>query len=144
MGARHFTRQLALQALYALDANPVLTANEAIGAVLLEAEGDERAPDGERLEELVRGTWAKAKELDPMVEKASKNWKLSRMDRVDRSILRLGAYELCVMGDVPAPVVLSEAVELAKEFGSPDSPAFINGILDRVARECRPEEVRKD
>jgi N utilization substance protein B len=57
--------------------------------------------------------------------------------------LRLGTYELAVRSDVPAPVVLSEAVELAKEFGSPDSPAFINGILDRVARESRPEEVRK-
>lgn len=142
MGTRHFTRQLAVQALYALDANPLIGVEGALAVVLGEVSEDSNA-DQKRLGELVQGAWDERKRIDPLVEDASKNWKLSRMDRVDRAILRLGAYELAIRSDVPAPVVLSEAVELAKEFGSPDSPAFINGILDRVARESRPEEVRK-
>lgn len=131
-----------MQALYALDANPLIGVEGALAVVLGEA-GEDSNADRSRLGELVQGAWNERKRIDPLVEDASKNWKLSRMDRVDRAILRLGAYELAVRNDVPAPVVLSEAVELAKEFGSPDSPAFINGILDRVARESRPEEVRK-
>ncbi len=65
------------------------------------------------------------------------------MDRVDRSILRLGAYELLDRPETPAPVILDESVELAKEFGTPESAGFVNGILDRIAREARPEEVRR-
>lgn len=142
MGVRHSTRRLAVQALYGLDANPVQGEETAIEAALSE-EMDCESVDRAHLACLVGGAWARRQEIDRTIEKASKNWKLSRMDRVDRSILRLGIFEMLDQTGVPAPVILSEAVELAKEFGAPDSPAFINGILDRIARDLRAGEVKE-
>lgn len=142
MGLRHDTRKLALQALYGLDANPEQGSETAIAAALAEPEGEISADRG-LMEVYVLGAWSKRREIDAIIEKTSKNWKLSRMDRVDRSILRLAVFELSGMPEIPAPVILSEAIELAKEFGAPDSPAFVNGILDRIAREFRREEVRE-
>ena len=142
MGARHLTRRLAVQALYGLDANPAQGVRAAVTAAMSE-EVDPEVYDPELLSTLVNGAWEKRKDIDRTIEGASKNWKLSRMDRVDRSILRLGIYEMMDQANVPAPVILSEAVELAKEFGAPDSPAFINGILDRIARDLRADEVKE-
>lgn len=142
MGLRHDTRRLALQALYGLDANPEQGGESAIAAAIAENEGESSADVG-LMEVYVLGAWAKRRELDKSIEKVSKNWKLSRMDRVDRSILRLAVFELMEKPEVPAPVILSEAIELAKEFGAPDSPAFVNGILDRIAREFRKDEVKE-
>jgi N utilization substance protein B len=141
LGVRHSTRQIAVQALFALDANPEAGVDTAVEAALIEAEG--KRADTKRLSEVVHGVWGKLAEIDDLIEEISQNWKLTRMDRVDRSILRLGVFELVAEQAVPAPVVISEAVELAKEFGSPDSPSFINGLLDRVAREKRLGEVRE-
>lgn len=135
MGLRHAARRMAAQALYALDMNPELLPEEAADRAWSEGTGE-----GTRafLDDLVAGAWGRRVEIDRVIEDASRNWRLSRMDRVDRSILRLGVHELLHRADVPAPVILDESVELAKEFGSPDSPAFVNGILDRVARQNRP------
>lgn len=140
MGKRHATRQLAVQALFALDANPNTGPEGAVESVWTE----EGRPQGSRsrLSEMVTGAWERCEELDEAIESVSKNWKLYRMDRVDRSILRLAAFELMVKTDVPAPVVLHEAVELAKEFGTPDSPSFVNGLLDKVAHRFRADEVK--
>jgi len=135
MGSRHAVRRLAAQALYALDMNADATPGEAVGQVW-EEEGE--GSDLEFLRALVEGAWAHRAEVDAAIEGCSRNWKFSRMDRVDRSILRLAAYELLHCPDVPAPVVLDEGVELAKEFGTPESPAFVNGILDPIARQARP------
>ncbi len=142
MGGRHYTRQLALQALYALDANPLLGLSESIDAVKSSADGEFSKADKKRLKILVEGCQTSLETIDPLIESVSKNWKMARMDRVDRSILRLGSFELGLDENVPAPVVLSEMVELAKEFGSPESPAFVNGILDKVAHKVRPDEVK--
>ncbi len=80
-------------------------------------------------------------ELDERVTKASTNWRIERMARVDRNVLRLGAWELAHREDVPRAVVLDEAVELAKRFGSEESGPFVNGVLDRVADDLgRPKE----
>lgn len=86
-------------------------------------------------EELVRGVASRLSEIDARLRAASHNWRLERMTRVDRNVLRLGAWELANKPDVPRPVVLDEAVELAKSFGTLDSGAFVNGVLDRVADE---------
>lgn len=137
MGSRHAVRRMAAQALYALDMNADAAPGEAVSQVW--EEGGEGA-DLEFLRTLVEGAWAHRAEVDAAIERHSRNWKLSRMDRVDRSILRLSAYELLHCPDVPAPVVLDEGVELAKEFGTPESPAFVNGILDPIARNTRPRE----
>lgn len=130
---------LALQALYGLEMNSDAVAAEAVESAWEESEG--AGADRDFLDRLVAGAWRVRKELDRLLEKSSKNWKLSRMDRVDKCILRLAAYELLHEPDTPAPVILDEGVELAKEFGTPESASFINGILDRIAREVRPTEV---
>ena len=71
--------------------------------------------------------------IDELISSSSKNWRLERMSRVDRNILRLGTCELMAFPQVPVRVAINEAVELAKRFGTTDSPAFVNGILDRIA-----------
>ena len=83
--------------------------------------------------ELVRGCAAALDEIDAKIREVSKHWRLERMARVDRNILRLATYELLKRPDVPRRVTLNEAVELAKRFGDENSPAFVNGVLDRIA-----------
>jgi len=75
--------------------------------------------------------------LDEVIVTASDNWRLERMSRVDRNILRVGVFELCHRPDTPPRVAINEAVELAKRFGTEDSAAFVNGVLDRIARDTR-------
>jgi N utilization substance protein B len=92
-----------------------------------DAEGREYA------DQLVRGVRADAEKLDERIRAASQNWRIERMARIDRNALRLGAYELLTRTDVPRAVILDEAVELAKRFGSDESSKFVNGVLDRIA-----------
>ena len=83
--------------------------------------------------ELVAAAVARAAEIDEAIASASRNWRIERMSRVDRNILRLGACELLAFRDVPVKVAINEAVELAKRFGTAESSAFVNGVLDRIA-----------
>ena len=83
--------------------------------------------------ELVDAARRHADRVDSVITAASRNWRLERMSRVDRNILRLGTCELIQYPDVPVNVVINEAVELAKRFGAGESAAFVNGILDRIA-----------
>lgn len=86
-------------------------------------------------EELVRGVCVARAELDESIQKVSHNWRLERMACVDRNLLRLGAFELLQkQNEVPRKVAINEAVEIAKRFGSAESSAFINGILDRLGK----------
>jgi N utilization substance protein B len=71
--------------------------------------------------------------LDALIEQHSQNWRIERMQRVDRNVLRLGVFELQHRVDIPRKVTINEAIELAKLFGTEDSAAFINGVLDRIA-----------
>ena len=73
--------------------------------------------------------------LDTLIRKSSKNWRLERMSKVDRSILRLSTYEILFMKDIPHKVSIDEAVELGKKFGTEESAAFINGVLDNILKE---------
>jgi N utilization substance protein B len=84
---------------------------------------------------LVIGVAGARAELDGLVERCSINWRLDRMPRVDRNVLRLAVWELTRSADVPKKVVINEAIELGKRYGSEESGAFINGILDKVAAE---------
>ena len=89
--------------------------------------------------ELIAEVCARGERLDELIGARARNWRVSRMAAVDRNILRLGAYELAHT-DTPAAVVMDEAVELARRFGSDASPAFVNGILDALAHELREVE----
>ena len=84
---------------------------------------------------LVIGWNEKRKEIDERIRSVSQHWRLERMSWVDRNILRLAIFELMDLEDVPRRVTLNEAVELAKRFGSENSPGFVNGVLDRIAND---------
>lgn len=132
MGARTTAREAALQMLFAIEASDA-DPDRAIDDFWRELPGD--AEGRAYADEVVRGVRATLAELDAQLSRASKNWRLERMTRVDRNVLRLGAWELAHRPDVPRAVVLDEAVELAKRFGSEESGPFVNGVLDRVADE---------
>ena len=82
---------------------------------------------------LVRGWAAQRERIDEIIRDVSQRWRLERMAKVDRNILRLATYELMALEDVPRRVTLNEAVELAKRYGSEGSAGFVNGVLDRIA-----------
>ncbi len=92
----------------------------------------------------VEGVFNKIEEIDQKISSQSANWKLSRMTRVDRSILRLAFYELLYKPDVPAVVIIDEAVAIGKEFGTEHSSPFINGMLDTASRSLRTKEFETD
>jgi transcription antitermination protein NusB len=142
-GVRRRARTYALQVLYALDFEESPEPGQAAAAVssygpLFEIELD--APTLEFATSLVTMTRDRLAEIDDIIQSASRNWRLERMSRVDRNILRLATAELRASDEVPVKVVINEAVELAKRFGTADSPAFVNGILDRVAHQVRKDE----
>ena len=132
-GTRRSGRSYALQLLYARDGD---ASNDLAGAAVNWADQFELEIDGQAqtfAKELVAAAIDRTKEVDELIASASKNWRLERMSRVDRNILRLGATELLAFHDVPVKVVINEAVELAKRFGTSESSAFVNGVLDRIA-----------
>lgn len=134
MGARREARERALQALYQLEMSTT-TPNEALAAAW-SSEETARKPDPEAqrfAQELVAGVVEHREEIDRLIEQHSHNWRLDRMNRIDRNVLRLGIFELKYRADIPKRVTLNEAVELGKAFGNEESSAFINGLLDRVA-----------
>lgn len=83
---------------------------------------------------LVEGTLARASEIDALIRSQTENWRLERMPAVDRNILRLAVYEMLSEPDVPKLVVIDEAVELAKKFGSDQTSRFVNGLLDGLLK----------
>jgi transcription antitermination factor NusB len=91
-------------------------------------------------EALVQGTKENQAKADDLIRQYAEHWALERMAVVDRNILRLAVYEMLWGGGVPTKVVINEAIEIAKKFGTGDSSRFINGILDRVHRELRPSD----
>ncbi len=87
-------------------------------------------------EDLVKGTLERINEIDRMIEKVTENWLLKRMAAVDRNILRFAAYEILYRRDIPSAVTINEAIEIAKKYSSIESASFLNGVLDRLAKEA--------
>ena len=139
VGVRRGARRYALQVLYALDVNPMASTGEALATYSDDFELPLDARSEEFATGLVGGTRAELAKIDDIIQQASRNWRLDRMSRVDRNILRLATYELGHTVEVPTKVVINEAVELAKRFGAAEAPAFVNGILDRIAQSLRKE-----
>jgi N utilization substance protein B len=136
MPARHRSRQRALQVLFLWDQRKQAI-DEAISSFYetLGAEEDQplrTAPD-EFMEALVRGASDHAPDIDRQITEKSEHWRLERMPAVDRNILRLAVYEMNEL-KTPPPVVIDEALELARQFSGDDSVSFINGVLDAVHR----------
>ncbi|KPK43748.1 MAG: hypothetical protein AMK74_06345 [Nitrospira bacterium SM23_35] len=86
--------------------------------------------------ELVQGTLQNLDKIDAMIEKVAENWILKRIAAVDRNILRFSAYEILYREDIPSAVTINEALEIAKKYSSIEAAAFLNGILDRLAKEA--------
>lgn len=130
-GSRRKAREDALQILYQLDLNQQLTVEMALRhfEALYLQDKTELDPFTRRL---VVGVGEKVKEIDLKIAEISSNWRSERMAAVDRNILRLGAYEILFCDDIPATVTLNEMVEVAKEFGAENTPAFVNGLLDKL------------
>ncbi|PLX87379.1 MAG: transcription antitermination factor NusB [Desulfuromonas sp.] len=91
-------------------------------------------------ETLVCGVIDSRPALDRAISEVATNWSLERMAPVDLSILRIGAFELLYRPDIPGRVTINEAIEIAKRYGSKESPAFINGLLDKIAKNCQKSE----
>ena len=131
MGARRSGREAALQMLFQLEGSGV-SADQAVE--LFWRTFEDADPEGKPYaDSIVRGVADNLDTIDKKVAAASQNWRLERMSRVDRNLLRLGTWELMFRTDVPRAVILDEAVELAKSFGTEDSSSFVNGVLDRIA-----------
>jgi len=140
--SRHRSREAALQVLYALDLGRPDDADLArAGTEAFESASEHfELPEGARAfaKELIVGVTEHRDALDALLSTHTRNWRLARMATVDRNVLRLAVFEL-LYSPTPSPVVIDEAVELARRFGGEKSPAFVNGILDAVAHAVRPE-----
>jgi N utilization substance protein B len=130
MTRRSRAREIALQLLFWRDMNPT-AARQAVEQFVRDRLRDPAlAPFSLSLYDAVV---ERGEEIDELLRRAAENWRLPRMAGVDRNVLRLGTAELLAgADDAPAAVVINEAIELARRYGSKDSPAFVNGVLDKV------------
>ena len=125
---RHEAREKALQVLFQLDSTE-LPVEEAIEHVL------EERKSNAFLEQLVRGTIEHKEAIDAELEEKLENWTLSRLPKIERTVLRLSVYELLYMQDTPQKVVLNEAIELCKVFSDEKSSKFVNGVLSKFTQQ---------
>ncbi len=129
LGSRREARERAVALLYEAEAKNIAPA-EVLEQLPVPAE--------EFTGELVAGVSANLDEIDTLLRAHSRDWKLERMPSLDRAVLRLGTYELCHRPEIPTGAVISEAVELAKQYSTDDSGKFVNGMLSAIAEVARP------
>jgi transcription antitermination protein NusB len=135
MGKRREAREAALQFLFSHDLNTRLGEEEAEAFWQLR-----RASPSVRAfaEELIQGVRTHAVEIDARLAAALENFTLDRLSTVDRNLLRMAAFELLHLREIPAAVTINEAIEIARRFGENESARFVNGVLDRIRRDERP------
>jgi transcription antitermination protein NusB len=135
VGRRRKARETALQFLYQLD---VRSSDDPTSQAAEFWSRHPADPDARAFaEELVGGTKQNQGKIDGLIAQSAEHWDLERMSAVDRNILRAAVYELLWHPEVPPKVAINEAIEIAKKFGTQESSRFINGVLDRIAREFR-------
>lgn len=130
---RSRAREVALQLMYLFDINPRMRRED------LELFVRERLKEADLQAfawTLYDGTRRHLGALDTAIGRAATNWKVHRLAAVDRNVLRVGAFEVLHLTDTPLNVVLNETIELARRFGSADSPGFVNGVLDRLRKDA--------
>ncbi len=130
MSARTKARKRALDLIFAAEARGTTPADMLRQAV----EGGDR-PTNDYTVDLVQGVSARMDRLDELITEYSRGWTLERMPAVDRNVLRLGIYEVLYVDDVPDAVAVSEAVALAQDLSTDESPSFVNGVLGAVLRQ---------
>lgn len=134
--ARRQARTLALRVLFQVDVGKT-DVQEALEQTL----ADEPEEFGVFARDLATGTLAERESLDEEIGRANSEWSVQRMPSIDRNVLRLALHELRHSHDVPAAVIIDEAVDLAKTYSTAESGRFVNGVLAKFAREWRPQEV---
>lgn len=140
MGTRRRARECALQLLYMWEFHKK---SDHIGVrVFWIDRPQEELSTREFATALVDGVLEHLEEVDDLIRKASLNWRIDRMATVDRNILRIATFELKHVADTPLKVVLNEAIELSKRYGSEDSGAFVNGVLDKIGSILRPGQKK--
>ncbi len=140
MGARTTARECAVMILFGLETEPIAP-DDAVRAFFADMASDVGILSDEDARaytlELVRGVRADVDALDERLRTASQHWRLERMSRIDRNVLRLGAYELT--RGIPRAIAIDEAIELGKRFGTEESGRFVNGVLERIAKDLGSE-----
>ncbi|MBC7741738.1 MAG: transcription antitermination factor NusB [Bdellovibrionaceae bacterium] len=136
---RRQSREIALQILFQTEYAPQITFEDLFSA-LEDARNGEPKDRGiiKYADDIVRGVQAHKEKIDQKITAASRHWKIDRMGGVDRNILRLAVFEMLLASEPIEPkIAINEAIEVAKIFGSQESPAFVNGLLDQVIRNER-------
>ena len=141
MGKRRKSRELALQVLYQIDIDDG-DAEEKFN--LFWRHFDHSDDLKEFTHKIVEGVSRRKEEIDALIAKHSEHWRLQRMTIVDRNVLRSAVFELMCCPDIPTKVILNEAVELGKKFGSEKTGPFINGILDKVSHQINRVQTGKE
>jgi N utilization substance protein B len=134
-GSRRKSRELAMQMLFQGDIGK--QSPEAVRKTFWFAREDAEADPETRgfAEDLFRVATSRTVEIDELIEKYAKNWRIERMPAVDRNVLRLAAAEMLGFKTTPIPIVINEALEIARRFSGPESVGFLNGVLDSMAKE---------
>jgi len=138
MSTRRLSRELALQALYYMDMHGE-SVEDPIGLFCRVFMQEKKA--GQFFHCLVDGVGEHRETIDAVIERFSSNWRISRMTCVDRNVLRIAAFELLYCADIPPKVSINEAIDVAKRFGTEESGAFINGILDSIRIAMQKNDV---
>jgi len=141
MGTRRKAREVALQVLFQIDVSQV-DVDEGVELFWNNFEAPENVREFSTY--LIKGTLNRLLEIDELIKSCSENWSLDRMSKVDKSILRLAVFELVYCDDIPPKVTLNEAIDLGKYYGSENSGAFINGILDALYTKLLQEDPDKN
>jgi len=138
MKRREQSRQIALQALYQLDVRGEEFDADCV-EFLRSSTSDPEVYFFAR--QLTEGTWRSKAETDALIEQAAEHWRIDRMAPIDRNVIRLATYEICRCPEVPFRVAIDQAIELAKRFSSAEAGAFVNGVLDKVLRLAKGDDV---
>jgi N utilization substance protein B len=133
--SRRKSRELALQTLYACEVGDAADVGRVMEAII--EDRSDGAAIGRYAKLLAEKTIASLKEIDSLLALHAANWDLKRMTAIDRNILRMAVAELMFCADVPFKVVIDEAVELAKQYGTDDSGKFVNGVIDSIHKEMQ-------
>ncbi len=141
MRQRRKAREIAVQVLYGLDLSQG-NIEETIDLFWKNFEAPEQVKAFSSV--LVEGTWNNRKQIDTLIGGCAENWSVDRMSKVDKSILRMAVYELLYCQDIPPKVAINEAIDIGKLFGSENSGAFINGVLDALYAKLRERDGDRD
>lgn len=139
MGTRRKSRELCLQMLFQWDMGKQTP--EHVRQTFWAERNDADRATREFADDLFRTALERHEEIDQLIQAHAQHWRMERMAAVDRNVLRTGVAEFLGFPDTPRPVVINEALEIARKFSAPESVQFINGVLDSIGKELAPQAV---